>query len=125
MSDDLAAVSTVASIVPGKIGNDRTMVSPGSTFRVDQLRQVPDLHRLVPASRDQAPAIGAERHAADETRVAAEAANQLSGVAVPDVHGAVFACRGDPLAILVGAERQGVDLAVVLAPESPKFLAGL
>src|SRR5215471_18467956 len=55
-----------------------------------QGRQVPDLDRMVAASRDQQPAVGAERQAADEAGVAAEAADQLSGVTVPDFHGAVL-----------------------------------
>src|SRR5262249_51509485 len=46
-------------------------------------------------------------------------------MAVPDFYGAVCACGGDPLAIVVGAERQGVDLSTVFAPESPKFIACL
>src|SRR5262245_11403458 len=100
------------------------MVSSGLTFRVAQLRHVPDLHRLIPASRDQAPAVGAERQAADEAGVTAEAADQLSGVAVPDFHGAVFARSGDPPAILVGAERQGIDRATVFSLEGLTFLAG-
>ena len=61
-----------------------------------QLRHVPDLDRVIAASRDQAPAVGAERHAADEAGVAAEAADQRTGVAVPDLHGAVLTRRGDP-----------------------------
>ena len=75
-----------------------------------QLRHVPDLDRLIAASRDQAPAVGAERHAADEAGVTAEGADQLPGAAVPDLHGAVLTRRGDPPAIVVGAERHGVNV---------------
>src|SRR5262245_11071735 len=66
---------------------------------------------MIAASRDQQPAIGAERQAADKAGVTAEAADQLSGVAVPDFHGAVLTRRGEPFS--VGAERHGVDVSVV------------
>src|SRR5262249_7601998 len=87
-----------------------------------QFRYVPDLDRSIAASRHQEPPIGAERQAGHEAGVAAEAADQLSGVAVPDFHGAVLTRRGDPPASLIGAERQGVDLAV-MSPEGLKKLA--
>src|SRR5262249_37840438 len=45
-------------------------------------------------------------------------------VAVPDSHGAVLTRRGDPPAIVVGAERQGVHLPVV-SPKGIQLLAGL
>src|SRR5262249_43242225 len=83
----------------------------------------PDLDRRIAASRDQESAVGAERHAADEAGVAAKVAHQRTGVAVPDLHGAVLPRRGDPPAIF-GAERHGVDLAIV-SPEGSEFLAGL
>src|SRR5262249_10155726 len=87
------------------------------------LRHVPNLHGLIPASRDQAQAVGAERHAADQARVTAEGVTQLSSVAVPDFHGAILPSRDNPPAI-VGAERPGVDLTLV-SPEGMQFLAGL
>src|SRR5262245_37770788 len=78
-----------------------------------QFRHVPHLHRLIAASRDQESAVGAERHADDEAGVTAEGADQLSGIAVPDFHRAVLPGGGDPPAIVVGTERQGVDLPAV------------
>src|SRR5262249_23554639 len=99
-----------------------------------QLRQVPNLDRMIAASRDQAPAVWAERQAADEAGVTPEAADQLSGVTVPDFHGAVLPRRGDPPGVapprrgapqaVGGTERHGVDLPVV-SPEGLEFLAGL
>src|SRR5262249_47340549 len=88
-----------------------------------QRRQVPDLYGLVPTSRNQEPAVGAERQAGDEARVAAEAADQRPGVAVPDFHGTVFPRRGDPLALGVGAERRRPDVSA-MSPEG-LLLAGL
>src|SRR5262249_5485612 len=90
-----------------------------------QLRHVPNLHGLIPASRDQPPAVGAERHAADEACVTAEGVAQLSRVAVPDLHVAMLPGRCDPPAIVVGAERQGVDLPPVSLEGGLEFLAGL
>src|SRR3954453_9355033 len=43
-------------------------------------------------------------------------------MAVPDLHGAVLTCRGEPAA--VGAKGDGVDVAVV-PPEGGQHLAGL
>src|SRR5262245_13790609 len=43
--------------------------------------------------------------------MAAEAPEQTSGVAIPDLHGAVLARRGDPPA--VGAEGHGTDVPTV------------
>src|SRR5688500_16816991 len=77
---------------------------------------------MIAASRDQEPAVGAERQAADEALVAAETADQCAGVAVPDFHGAVLTRRGDPPATVVGAERHGVDVSVV-SPEGTKLPA--
>src|SRR5262245_39624016 len=79
---------------------------------------------MIAASRDQTPAVGAERHAADEACVTAEGADHLSRVAVPDFHSAIFPGRRDPSSIAVRAERQGVDLTLV-SPEDLEFLAGL
>src|SRR5262245_47728213 len=89
-----------------------------------QGRQVPDLDRMVAASRDQPSAVGAEPQAADDAGVASEAADQLSSRTVCDVHGAVLTRRGDPPALLVGAERQGVALAA-MPPQGLKFHAVL
>ena len=54
--------------------------------------------------------------------MATEGADQLSGVAVPNFHGAVLTSRGDPPA--VGAECHGVDLPAV-SPEDLGFVVGL
>src|SRR5688500_6948894 len=54
----------------------------------------------------------------------AEAAEQLPAAAVPDLHGAVLPGLSDPPAVVVGAERHGVDLPVV-SPESLKLSAVL
>src|SRR5262245_59724764 len=61
-------------------------------------RYVPDLDGRIAASRNQPPAVRAERQAADKAGVTPETADQLSGVTVPDFHGAVLAARGDPTA---------------------------
>src|SRR5262245_26796257 len=116
--------STSISVKPRRrsIVADWITATP-SSFLV-QLRQVPDLDRMIAASRDQDPAVGAERQAADEAGMAAEVEEQLAGAAVPDFHGAVLPRRGYPPALVVGAERQGVDLPVV-PPEGEKFSAGL
>src|SRR5262245_56203275 len=86
--------------------------------------QIPDFGRSIAASGDQTSAIRAERHAADKAPVTPEAADQLSGLAVPDFHGAVLGPGGNPPAIVVGAERHGVDLPAV-SPEGMKFAAVL
>src|SRR5262249_42569330 len=98
--------------------------SPLTIRRILQLRQVPYLHRLIAASRDQAPAVGAERHAADQACVTAEVADERARVAGPDFHDAVFTRRGEPPAVLVGAESDGVDFSV-MSLEGPKLLACL
>src|SRR5262249_21407681 len=85
--------------------------------------QVPNLDRMIAASGDQAPAVGAERHAADLAQVTAEGADQLSSVAVPDFHGAILPGRRDPSSI--AAERQGVDLTLVSSKGGLDFFAGL
>src|SRR5262245_695785 len=46
-------------------------------------------------------------------------------MAVPDFHGAILPARGDPPAIVVGAERKGVDLTPVSPEGGLEFLAGL
>src|SRR5262249_13052854 len=93
------------------------------TYFVAQLAHVPNLHGLIPASRKQPPAVGAERHAADKAGVTAEAADwRTAGVAVPDFHGAVLTPRGDPPA--VGAEGHGVHIPAV-SREGLQYLAGL
>src|SRR5262249_26522760 len=79
---------------------------------------------MIAASRDQEPPIGAERQAGHKAGVAAEAADHLSGVAVPDFHGAVLPRRGDQPAIVLRAESHGVDVAVV-SLKGPKRLAVL
>src|SRR5262245_52690642 len=87
-----------------------------------QRRQVPDLGGKIAASRDQALAVGAERHAVDEAQVTAESVDQLARVAVPDSHGAILPGRGDPP--VIGAESQGVDLTLVAPEGGLDFLAG-
>src|SRR5262249_62178301 len=88
-------------------GRDEFSIRPagGSLMLRDfhQRRQVPDFHRVVTAAGVQPPAVGAERQATDQTGVAAEAADQVPAPAIPDLHGAVFACGGDPAAVVVGA----------------------
>src|SRR6516162_9219747 len=79
---------------------------------------------MIAASRDQEPAVGAECQAADDASVTAESADQGAAMTVPDSHGAVLAGRGDPSAFVVGAERQGVHVALV-SPEDQEFLTGL
>src|SRR4051794_40222971 len=93
------------------------------TWQCAQLRHIPDLDRVIVAPRDQAPAVGAERHAADEADMAAEGAEQISGFAVPDLHGAVLARRGDPPAG-AGAEGHGADVPAV-SPQGSQLVPGL
>src|SRR6476660_2856744 len=76
-----------------------------------ELAQIPSLHGLVPASREQQLAVGTERQAGDQAEVAAEVTNQLPAAAVPNFHGAVFARRGEPPALVIGTERRGPDFA--------------
>jgi hypothetical protein len=87
-------------------------------------RAVPDLDRVVATPGDQTPTIAAERDAAHQARVAAEAADQFAGLTVPDVDRAVFTRGCDPAALFVGTEGDGVHITVV-SPEGLKFLAGL
>src|ERR1700756_3758412 len=75
-------------------------------------------------SRDQQPAVRAERHTADVAQVPAKAAKQGPGVAVPDFHGAVLTRRGDPPTTGVGAERRRPDVPA-MSPEGTEFPAGL
>src|SRR4051794_659848 len=56
----------------------------------------PDHDRVIAAARGEKPAVGAERHTADDARVAAETPDHLPSGAVPDFHGTVAAARGDP-----------------------------
>src|SRR5262249_18199480 len=67
-----------------------------------QERQVPDLHRRIPACRNQAPTVGGERDYGDWSLVTSESVFQGEGCCVPNFHGAIFRCRGYPPAI--GAE---------------------
>src|SRR5262249_21056066 len=85
--------------------------------------QVPDFHGPVPAAGVQPPAVGAERQAADQAGVAAEAVDRFPGPAVPNLHGAVLAPGGDPPALVVRAERHRVHVPAVTPPEGLKFLA--
>src|SRR4051794_7233831 len=86
-----------------------------------QLRHVPHLDRVIPASGDQSPAIGTERQTADQSRVSAEAADCFPGAGVPDLHRAVLTRRGNPSAI-AGTEGHGVNVAAVSGKRS-KFLS--
>src|SRR5262249_47906166 len=94
------------------------------TYVVVQLAQVPNLHGRIPASRDQTGAVD-ERQAADETEMAAEAPEHFSGVAIPDLHRAALARRGDPPAIGVGAEGHGADVPAVSPEGGAQLPAGL
>src|SRR4029079_18711647 len=91
------------------------------SYLVTQLRPLPALDRAIAASRDQAPAVGAERHAGDDAGVTAEGADQFPTAAVPDLHGAVLTPRGDPPAVV--AERHGVNVPPV-SREGLQHLAG-
>src|SRR5262245_20894615 len=88
-----------------------------------QFRHVPDFYSVVAAARDQEAAVGAECHAVDDVGVTAESAEQLSGVAVPDLDLAVLTPGGDPSALGVGAERHRVDLFAVPSEGGQKLLA--
>src|SRR5262249_51954111 len=57
--------------------------------------------------------------------VTAEGADTLSGVAVPESDGGILPARGDPPAAVIGAERQGVDFALVSPEGGLEFFAGL
>src|SRR5689334_18690262 len=76
-------------------------------------RHVPDLDRVIAASRDEALALGDERQAADEARMAAQRAPRLPGCRVPDSYRGVLAGGGEPAA--VGVEDHGTDVAGVPA----------
>ena len=68
---------------------------------------VPEPHRQVVAGRDDAAAVGAERHAKYPGGVAAEDELLLTGGGIPEPHGAVAAGgRNTPA---VGAERDVGD----------------
>src|SRR5262245_7021124 len=101
------------------------MVSLRFTFGFAQFCHVPDLHSLIPAAGVQTLAIGPERHAGDEACVTTERMDQGASVTVPDFHSAILTTRGDPPALLIGAERQRVDLATVFSLEGFKLIAGL
>src|SRR5262249_8521940 len=94
-------------------------------YFVAQLAHVPNLHGRIPASREQPPAVGTERHAADKACVTAEGADQpVLCVRTPDLPGAVLTRRGDPPALVVGAEGHGTDVPGV-SPEGSQLVAGL
>src|SRR5262245_6371373 len=63
--------------VPDGLENRPTVDSLTVTHFVAQFTHVPNLHGLIPASREQPLAVGAERHAADQADVAAEGADQV------------------------------------------------
>src|SRR5262245_46390994 len=88
-----------------------------------QGRQVPDLHGLIRAARDQEPTIAADRQGADGAPVTAESVEQLEGRRVPRFHCAILRRGGDPSAI--GAEGHRRALAAELSPDLVKRLAGL
>src|SRR6266542_450781 len=67
---------------------------------------VPHLHRLVPTPRDDALAVGGERHALDPVGVPLEGERLLPRLRVPHLHRLVPAPRHDALA--VGGERHAV-----------------
>ena len=69
---------------------------------------IPNLQRIVPASADDPPAIGAERNAADAVRVSLEREDFLAAVGVPSLQRVVTASADDPPA--VGAECHAVNL---------------
>src|SRR5438876_308739 len=60
------------SIRPDGLENRPTSVSL-TVRHFFQLRNIPDLDRVIAASRDQVPAVGGERQAADEAGMATEA----------------------------------------------------
>src|SRR5688572_14022210 len=74
---------------------------------------VPEHDPVIATSRDEVLAIPGECEAGDEAGVSPKRADQPAGVAVPDLHGAVLPTRGDPPALGVRAECDGVDVAVV------------
>src|SRR5262245_23349381 len=91
-----------------------------------QSRHIPDLDRVITASRKQAQAVGGgcERQAGDEALMAAGVADYLPGLPVPDLNGAVLTGRCDPSAFGIGAEGEGVDVSTV-PPKGLQLLAGL
>src|SRR5262245_18314472 len=80
------------------------------------LGQIPSLHGLVSASREQVSAVGAESDTVDEPEMAAEIVDQLSAAGVPNLHGGVLPGRGDPPTLEVGAEGRRPDVPAV-SPE--------
>src|SRR5262245_28091764 len=84
-------------------------------------RRVPHLQRLVLAPRDDAVAVGAERHAPDHARVPLKSEDLLSGPGIPHLQGAVLAPRDDPPAVRAVGHAQDT-FRVSLERES--FLSG-
>src|SRR5215210_4475107 len=105
-----------AGVESGDIGAPRVvgrLSKPSHLLPFDQRGQVPDLHRLVAAPGVQPPTVGAERQAADQPGVPAEAPHQLPGPAVPDLDRTVLPPGGDPPAGGVRAERHRVHVPAV------------
>ena len=99
----------------GRVGH--RMDHPGVPFqrvtkrRPGRVGDVPDLHRAVPAPRDQGPTVGRERDGFDDPRVSPEPVVEIgelsAGGHVPESDGPIDAPRGQDPA--VGREGQGVD----------------
>src|SRR5262245_6586374 len=85
-------------------------------------RHIPDLHRAIAASRDEAPAVGAERQAHDHAGMAAQRLPPLPGLGVPENDRGVLARRGEPAAIR--ADGHSDDVAA-MAGEATELLPGL
>src|SRR5262245_56439671 len=62
-------------------------------------RHIPDPRRRVLACGYQIPAIGGERHAADQITMALEVAEISPGLRVPQLHSSILATRRDDLTI--------------------------
>src|SRR5262245_20673964 len=84
-------------------------------------RRVPNLHSLKSAAAGEAPAVGADRQAADAALEHGESADLSAGGGVPEPHDRIQTTRGQAPA--VGAERHAKDLVRVLA-EGEDLLAG-
>ena len=84
------------------------------------IRGVPHLHRLVKAARDDATAVGAERHAVNRGRVPLEDELLLAILGVPHLGRLVETARDDALA--VGAERHAAHPGSAHLEDEP-FLA--
>src|SRR5262249_12164459 len=85
-------------------------------------RHVPDLDRVIAASRHQSLAVGEERQGTDEAPMAAQCVPRLPGCRVPDSYRGVLAGGGEPAAI--GAEGHGTDVPGVSTKGLP-FPTGL